>query len=319
MIVDALSPCSVLLLGPTASGKTRLAVGLARALGGEILSADSRQLYRGLDIGSGKDLAEYSRGGPPVPVHLLDLVDPREEFSLFDWARAACRAAREVEARGRRPIFCGGSGLHLDALLRRYELREAPPDPRWRQEAEGLGEAELADRLRALNHRPHNLTDFEDRDRLLRAIEVARAGMQRPAERAAAPPCPVLGLRLEDAELRGRIARRLRARVEEGLLSEVEGLLASGLAPERLHRLGLEYRWTARRLAGELDEDAFLAGLEGAIWRFARQQRSWFRRMERAGLWILWLDAAGDPLEEALRQLAEHGVAPALSDIGPHA
>lgn len=320
MIVDALDPRSIVLLGPTASGKTRLAVALARALGGEVLSVDSRQVYRGLDVGTGKDLAEYSAGGPPVPVHLLDLAEPRLEFTLFDWAKAACAAAREVEARGARPLFCGGSGLHLDALLRRFRLVEAPPDPAWRAAARALSDAELAAELRRLNPAAHNTTDFEDRGRLLRAVEVARAGMQHAAA-AGPPPCPVFGLRLEPALLRRRVGARLRARLDEGLLEEVEGLLAAGLPTERLHRLGLEYRWCARRLAGEIGDGELFEGLERAIWRFARTQGSWFRKFERAGAPVRWLDGAGDPLAEALEELARRGLgpgAPAVSDIGRH-
>lgn len=323
MIVDGIGADSLLVLGATASGKTRLAVGLARALGGEVLSVDSRQVYRGLDVGTGKDRVEYRSGGAPVAVHLLDIADPAEECSLYDWALAASTAARSIEARGARPIFCGGTGLYLDALLGRYRLAEAPPDPDWRRRVEALDDAGLAALLREINPAHHNETDFEDRPRLLRALEVARAGMEHGARADRAPEIPVFGLRFEPAALRTRIGERLRARLEEGLLAEVEGLLAAGLSAERLHRLGLEYRWCARRLAGEIGDGELFAGLERAIWRFARGQASWFRRMERGGRRIHWLDGAGDPLREALaalesRPFAPCAAVPPVSDIERH-
>ncbi|HOX43842.1 MAG TPA: tRNA (adenosine(37)-N6)-dimethylallyltransferase MiaA [Myxococcota bacterium] len=289
----------LVVLGPTASGKTRLGVALARALGGEILSADSRQVYRGLDLGTGKDLAEYRQGGPPVPYQLIDVAGLGEEYSVFRFQRDFFRALGEVRARGRLPVLVGGTGLYLEAVLEGYALVEVPEDPALRRELEGLSLDELQDRLAGLK-RLHNVSDFKSRERLVRAIEVAE-GQARAQGAGARPAWPalhplVLGTRWPREELRARIRARLAERLAAGMLGEADRLLASGVSHARLRELGLEYRWMSRHRQGELGLEAMQAGLARAIAEFARRQESWFRRMERRGTPIHWIERA-EPAE----------------------
>jgi tRNA dimethylallyltransferase len=305
MRYSILQASSLVLLGPTASGKTSLAVEIARAKGYEIVSVDSRQVYRGLDIGTGKDLAEYGEGASQVPVHMLDVADPHEEFHLFRFVQEAAHVASSQK----NPLlFCGGTGLYLDALLRDYDLSEAPPNANLRRELADLDHEGLCARLLALNPQLHNNTDLEDRERLLRAIEIAEKGMEAPEENTHLPPCPVLGLRWPLRQLHERISIRLDQRLEEGMLDEVQGLLDQGVPPEKLLRLGLEYRLCTRHLQGDFERSVFAHELRKAIVRFAKQQRSWFRRMEKKGVLIHWIDMEkGNALEQALSILGTSG------------
>lgn len=288
----------LVVLGPTASGKTHLAVAAARQLRGEIISADSRQVYRGLDIGTGKDLDEYGS----TRYHLIDVVDPGYEFSLFDFARAFGTAFHEIRGRDRLPVLVGGTGLYLDAVLRGYDLVEVDENPALRQELEPLPLEELQSRLRALRPDLHNTTDLHDRSRLIRAIEIA-AGERRAETQPLAMPqvTPrVFGLRWPRELLRQRITRRLRQRLEHGMIEEVAGLHAAGVSWETLDYYGLEYRFVAQHLQGQLSRNDLFQKLNSAIHQFAKRQETWFRRMERQGVAIHWLDAAGDPLAELL-------------------
>jgi len=288
----------LVVLGPTASGKTHLAVEVARTLKGEILSADSRQVYRGLDIGSGKDLQEYGE----VPCHLIDLVGPDVEFSLFDFVRAYCEAVERVRAAGRLPIVVGGTGLYLDAILRDYALVEAPLNQELRCTLEGKSLEELRTHLLSLRTEQHNRTDLDDRERLVRAIEIATANLNGTAARIEVPKIAsrVYGLRWPREQLRQRIVRRLKERLEAGLIEEVAGLHAAGVSWQRLDLFGLEYRFVARFLQGELNRNDLFQKLATAIQQFAKRQETWFRRMERQGVRIHWLDATADPLAELL-------------------
>jgi len=285
----------LVVLGPTASGKTRLGVALARALGGEILSADSRQVYRGLDLGTGKDLAEYREGGPPVPYHLIDVADVAEEYSVFRYQRDFFAALGEVRARGRLPVVVGGTGLYLEAVLEGYAFVEAPEDPALRAELAGLPDEALRERLAALK-RLHNVSDFKDRARLVRAIEIASA-QARAREGGARPAWPalrplLLGTRWPREVVRARIRARLEVRLRAGMLDEARGLLDAGVGHARLRELGLEYRWLSRQLAGEIDLPTLVDGLARDIGELARRQESWFRRMERRGARIHWVERA---------------------------
>lgn len=307
-----LSPATITVLGPTASGKTALAVALARRLGGAIVSVDSRMVYRELDLGCGKDLAAYGTGPDAVPVLGLDLCGLDHEFSLFDFQRAALEAARSLEQRGLRPILCGGSGLYLDCLLAGYSLVPGPgtPDPA----LASLPDTELRRCYGQEVAHPHNSTDTEDRERLLRALAIARLTPDSAPRRRGARfhPGLVLGLRPTRDELRRRIRVRLLARLEAGLVEEGRALLEAGHAPERLSRLGLEYRWLVDHLCHGLPEAEFVHGLEMAIRQFARRQWMWFRRMEREGLVIHWLEIpdGAEPAEVALE--------PALAAVARH-
>ena len=288
----------LVILGPTASGKTRLGVGAARALGGEIISADSRQVYRGMDLGSGKDLAEYGE----VPYHLIDIVDPGDEFSVFEFQRRFFDAFTEIRKRGRLPLLVGGTGLYLDAVLKGYRLVEVPENPELRRELAGLDQDELAARLCGLRPGLHNTTDLTDRERLVRAIEIAEG---EAAAGADLPPLPslrplVFGIRWERQTLRRRITARLKERLDQGLIEEVASLHNKGVPWETLEFYGLEYRFVAQHLQGKLNRNDMFQKLNSAIHDFAKRQETWFRRMERQGTEIRWVDGAGEPQGEIL-------------------
>ncbi|TWJ18242.1 tRNA (adenosine(37)-N6)-dimethylallyltransferase MiaA [Geobacter argillaceus] len=296
--------CNLLvILGPTASGKTRLGVAAAGELNGEIISADSRQVFRGMDIGTGKDLDEYG----DVPYHLIDILDPGEEFSVFAFQRLFVSAFNDITGRGRLPVLVGGTGLYLDAVLRGYRMVEVPEDPTLRRKLADLPLETLRERLLGLNPKLHNSTDLIDRDRLVRAIEIAT--FERTAVEAEVPALPelsplVFGIRFEREQLRRRITERLRARLSGGMIEEVEQLLAAGVPAERLDWYGLEYRFVTRFLRGELNRNDMFQKLNGAIHAFAKKQENWFRRMERHGVEIIRLDGGDDPLSALLAEKA---------------
>lgn len=285
------------ILGPTASGKTRLAVALAKELSGEIISADSRQVFRGMDIGSGKDLHEYG----DVPYHLIDVLDAGEEFSVFAFQRLFLSAFVDISQRGRLPVLCGGSGLYLDAALRGYQMAEVPCDQALRASLANVGDEELRDMLLRLRPQQHNSSDLLERQRTIRAIEIAMCGNVAPE---ADEPLPairplVLGIRLERSEVQRRITERLRLRLENGMIEEVQRLHDSGIPWERLDYYGLEYRYIGAFLKGELNRNDMFQKLNSAIHDFAKRQENWYRKMERNGVAINWLDGAGDMLAEA--------------------
>ena len=302
MTVDATSFNLLTILGPTASGKTRLAVALARELGGEIISADSRQVFRGMDIGSGKDIREYG----DVPYHLIDICAAGGEFSVFAFQRHFLEAFSNITARGRLPLLCGGTGMYLDAALRGYRLIEVPEDTELRAELALESDAQLAARLVTLKPDQHNLTDLRDRTRTIRAIEIARYEQAHPPQTEELPVIRslVLGIRQERQELRRRITERLRQRLDEGMIEEVQRLHDSGIPWERLDYYGLEYRFAGRFLRGEVTRNDMFQGLNAAIHDFAKRQETWFRRMERQGVTIHWLDGGADLLSEARRVIS---------------
>ena len=297
------SSCNLLtILGPTASGKTRLAVSLARELSGEIISADSRQVFRRMDIGTGKDLHEYGA----VPYHLIDVLEPGQECSVFTFQRLFLQAFQEISARSQLPILCGGTGLYLDAALRGYRMVEVPENPRLRTELANKSDTELAAILLHLVPDQHNRTDLADRNRTIRAIEIAS---YQPDEQEEQEPFPaiqplVLGIRWDRAELRRRITQRLRQRLEAGMLDEIQQLHTGGVAWERLDYYGLEYRYGGLFLRGELNRNDLFQKLNSAIHDFAKRQETWFRRMERNGVTIHWLDGAGDPVAAARKVIS---------------
>ena len=292
----------LVILGPTASGKTRLGVELARRLSGEIISADSRQVYRGMDIGTGKDLAEYGE----VPFHLIDIIEPGHEFSVFGFQRRCLEVFADIKGRGRLPVLVGGTGMYLEAVLKGYRLVEVPENPFLRSELASLPLAALADRLRQATTRLHNTTDLLERDRLVRAIEIAEYEKGHVPEPLPGIRPLILGVRWEREVLRQRITDRLRKRMAQGMIEEVERLHASGIPWETLEFYGLEYRYVARYLKEELSRNDMFQKLNSAIHDFAKRQETWFRRMERNGIAIHWLDGAGDPLAEALRIVETH-------------
>jgi tRNA dimethylallyltransferase len=285
----------LVILGPTASGKTRLAVELSRRLDGEIISADSRQVYRGMDIGTGKDLHEYGE----VPYHLIDVVSPGHEFNLFEFQRLFLPAFASITARGKLPVLAGGSGMYLDCVLRGYRLSHVPENAELRDELAPLTMDELGNRLRLANPNLHNTTDLTERARLVRAIEIAEHRDTEPEPWPDIVPL-VIGIRWDRDDLRARITKRLNERLEAGMVEEVQRLHAEGVAWEQLDFYGLEYRYLARHLKGELSRNDMFQKLNSAIHDFAKKQENWFRRMERTGTAIQWVEGSGDPLAEAL-------------------
>lgn len=277
----------VCVLGPTASGKTRYAVDLARRMGAEILSADSRQVYRGMDIGTGKDLDEYG----DVPYHLIDIVDAGQKYDIFCYQRDFEKAYRDIVERCRRAIICGGSGLYIEAACCGYHLPDVPPDPALRAELEKFDDQTLIARLASLK-KLHNHTDYDTRRRLIRALEIAIYEQEHPVQRSAFLPKKVkfIGINVSREQRRERIDRRLDERLAAGMVDEVKGLLKSGIAPEDLIYYGLEYKFVTRHLIGELTYEDMKSGLKTAIHQFAKRQMTWFRGMERRGIEIEWVD-----------------------------
>ena len=284
--------CAV-VLGATATGKTALAVKLAQVKHGEIISADSRQVYRGLDLGTGKDLQEYGS----IPYHLIDVCDLSREFTVFHFQQEVYRIFPQLIEKDALPIIAGGTGLYLDAILRGYELIPVPEDPALRKELASKTLPELRDMLITLKPDIHNKTDLEQPDRLVRAIEIARYRQEHPESAAVhlhnVPPIKpkIYGISFERSVLRERIRRRLIARIDAGMIEETEQIHAQGYSWERLESLGLEYRFTAQYLQGKIEsKEAYIEQLYRAIGQFAKRQETWFRRMERNGIEIEWID-----------------------------
>ncbi|OPL14695.1 MAG: hypothetical protein AVO39_08720 [delta proteobacterium MLS_D] len=287
------------ILGPTASGKTALAVRFARYaaeqhdVSCEIISADSRQVYRRMDLGTGKDREQFIEGGRAVPCHLIDLVDPDYEFNLFEYRRAFSSSFSDIRNRGHLPIMVGGTGLYIEAVIRNYELPPLHPDEKRFKELLRLETDELLRRLLEFRPKPHNTTDLLDRERLARAVAIEEARRTDVKSDSVRPDMNafVIGVRVERAELRRRIKRRLEKRIAQGMIDEVRRLHESGLEWERLDRFGLEYRYVSRYLRGELNRDEMVKTLAVKIGQFAKRQETWFRRMERNGILIHWVDA----------------------------
>ena len=287
---DRAVPPLIVVTGPTASGKTRRAVNLAREIGGEIISADSRQVYRGMDIGSGKDLEEYG----DVPVHLIDICPAGYKYNLYEYLRDYRAAHDDIVARGHRPILCGGTGLYVESVLKGLALPQVPENRELRESLRGLSLEQLTERLASMKSL-HNITDVDTCQRAIRAIEIQTYYLDHPDEAEAAEPHPltdavVIGVEVDRETRRKRITARLHSRIEEGMVEEVERLLASGIAPDDLIYYGLEYKYLTLHLTGQLTLAEMTAQLETAIHQFAKRQMTWFRGMERrTGMPIHWL------------------------------
>lgn len=284
----------VSVVGPTACGKTSLAVELALAIpGAEIISADSRQVYRGMDIGTGKDIAEYTRGGVTVPSHLLDIVDAGEKYNLFEFQRDFLASYEDIRRRGAFPIMCGGSGLYVESVLKGYRLLPVPENPLLRASLEEKSLEELT-ALLATYKQLHNNTDTDNKKRAIRAIEIEEYYRTCPVEERYFPQINALtvGVMVDREVRRERISRRLRERLDSGMVDEVRGLLAAGLEPEQLIYYGLEYKYLTLYLTGVMRYDEMVSGLEIAIHQFAKRQMTWFRGMEKRGVEIHWLDGS---------------------------
>ncbi|MGN0731574.1 MAG: tRNA (adenosine(37)-N6)-dimethylallyltransferase MiaA [Treponema sp.] len=288
---------SIVLLGPTASGKTSLAVRLAYNFNLEIISADSRQVYKGLDLGSGKDLDEYNYSGKNIPYHLIDVTDLNSEYNVFDFTKDFYRAFKNITGRNIIPLIAGGTGMYLDAVIRKYELVEVPENPEFHQNLLSKPLEELSKLLLSLKPDLHNKTDLEDKARVIKAIEIASymqsdeylKNKEELLKRPDIQPL-ILGTSLERPLLRKNIKKRLDERFSQGMIEEVENLHKQGFSYERMERLGLEYRFISEYLEGKITSKEELSEkLYTAICQFAKRQETWFRGMERKGVKINWL------------------------------
>ena len=312
----------ITILGPTASGKTPVAARLAVEIGGEIISADSRQVYRRMDIGTGKDLADYvvtnqeTGERKSVPYHLIDIREPGTKYNLFEYQQDFFDAYQDIRSRGAVPILCGGTGLYIEAVLKGYQLSPVPQNQALRDRLEGLSLPELTQMLMELKAKNgstmHNTTDVDSCQRAIRAIEIETAileeGGRRKEEgdylRTSIPPVDslIIGISIDRELRREKITRRLKARLEEGMVDEVKALLDEGIPAEDLVYYGLEYKFVTEYLTGQTSYDEMFTRLEIAIHQFAKRQMTWFRGMERRGFTIHWIDATL-PMEEKVREI----------------
>lgn len=299
----------ITILGPTASGKTDLAAHLAARLNAEIISADSRQVYRGMDIGTGKDLADYTVKGHAVPYHLIDICEPGTKYNLFRYQQDFLDSYENIRSRGVLPILCGGTGLYVEAVLKGYSLSPVPQNPELRKALEEKSLEELTAMLVDLKERNHsvmhNKTDVDSCQRAIRAIEIETYNFTKPTEERQCPPIDslIIGVDIDREARRKKITNRLNARLEEGMVDEIAGLLKQGIPAEDLIYYGLEYKFVTEYLIGKLSYDEMFRQLEIAIHQFAKRQMTWFRGMERRGFTIYWVNAAQkmeDKIEEIL-------------------
>ncbi len=293
----------ITILGPTASGKTKLAVKLANLFDGEIISADSRQVYQGMDIGTGKDIDEYKS----IPYHLIDIISPHNEYNLFNFATDFSQAFKEITARQKIPLLVGGTGMYLDAVLSRYTLTIANIDKNTRQTLEKKTESELRAILKLIKPDQHNTTDILSKERLVRAIEIANAEL-RNEQTFSWPEFDelILGIRVSRQELKKRIASRLKARFEAGMVEEVEMLLKRGISSSRIDNFGLEYRYILKYINGEINYNDMFQKLESAIVNFSKQQEKWFRNFEKKGKNIIWLDFESPMTDSAMQTIKRY-------------
>lgn len=280
----------ITVLGPTACGKTRLAVALADRVGGEILSADSRQVYRGMDIGTGKDLADYEIDGHSIPYHLIDIAEPGSKYNVYEFQGDFLKTYRGVVERGAVPIMCGGTGLYLESVLRGYRLIPVPENPALRKSLEGKTLSELTEILKGYKTL-HNTTDVDTTKRAIRAIEIEECYRNTPVEAGAFPGLKSLNIGIDISRdmRRELISSRLEKRLQEGMIDEIKGLLDKGISAEDLIYYGLEYKYVTLYVTGQLEYKYLLQELEVAIHQFAKRQMTWFRGMERRGIHIEWI------------------------------
>jgi tRNA dimethylallyltransferase len=290
----------IVILGPTATGKTSVAVQLAYKIGGEIVSADSRQVFRQMNIGTGKDLNEYTVNGIAIPYHLIDIADPGEEYSVFRFQQDFLHAWNDIENRKKTAILCGGTGLYIESILKKYPLYPVPQNVTLRNSLANKTDEELVAMLETAKIL-HNKTDIEDRERILRALEIETFRMEHLETELTFPDINycVFGISFNREEIRRRITRRLEQRLDEGMIEEVQQLLQQGIAPERLCRYGLEYRFITQYITKQIDYQQMFNLLNIAIHQFSKRQMTWFRKMEREGISIQWIDDESTPEEKA--------------------
>lgn len=286
----------ITILGPTATGKTALAVELALCIDGEIISADSRQVYKGMDLGTGKDLTEYRRGERIIPYHLIDILDPaKDEYSVFEFKKDFSRIAKDIEQRQKRIILCGGTGLYIDAVLRDYPFDEVPEDPELRAKLQLWTTEQLAQYILSVRH-IQNRNILKNRERLIRFIEIYEYQQKYGTDRFSVKikHSHVFGIQYPRQELLRRIRARLEQRLQAGMIEEVRNLMTNGVSTERLFSFGLEYKFITMYLLGKIDYATMVEKLYIAICQFSKRQMTWFRRMERLGIQIIWIDGTMD-------------------------
>ena len=300
----------ITILGPTASGKTPVAARLAAEIGGEVISADSRQVYRRMDIGTGKDLADYTIDGRQIPYHLIDICEPGTKYNLFEYQQDFYDVYQDIRQRGAEPILCGGTGLYIEAVLKGYHLSPVPQNQELRDRLEGCSLDELTRMLTELKAKNgsvmHNTTDVDSCQRAIRAIEIETYNLEHPTPRRELPPVDsiIIGVAIDRELRREKITRRLKVRLEEGMVEEVQALLDEGIPAEDLIYYGLEYKFLTEYLTGQTTREEMFARLEIAIHQFAKRQMTWFRGMERRGFRIHWIDATL-PMEEKIERIKQ--------------
>lgn len=296
----------IAIVGPTASGKTTLAVALAKRIGTEVISTDSRQLYRGMDIGTGKDLAEYTIDGETIPYHLIDICPAGYRYNLFEYVRDFNAVYADIKARGKQPLLCGGTGLYVETVLKGYSLPPVPENKNLRESLQEKSLDELAEILRGYKTL-HNTTDIDTCKRAIRAIEIAEFYSRQEPELLEPRPLQnslIVGVNIDRELRRAKITRRLHERLKEGMVDEVKSLLDSGIEPESLIYYGLEYKFLTEYIIGHTTYDEMVERLEIAIHQFAKRQMTWFRGMERRGHTIRWIDATL-PTDEKVDTIVE--------------
>ncbi len=291
------------ILGATAGGKTSVAVHAARRLNGEIISADSRQIYKGMDLGTGKDLEEYVLDGELVPYHLIDIKPAGYQYNVFEYQQDFVKAYKDIHSRSKFPVLCGGSGLYLQSVLGEYKLIKVPVDPDLREELADCSMEELTALLSQYRNL-HNTTDIDTRKRAIRAIEIEKYQAEHGEGSRDFPELNplIVGVKFDRDSRRRRITERLKQRLKEGMIEEAEALLEQGVTPEQLMYYGLEYKYLALYITGDLDYETFFSKLETSIHQFAKRQMTWFRRMERQGFNIHWLDGYM-PMDEKMARI----------------
>ena len=300
----------ITILGPTASGKTSLAAALAARIDAEIISADSRQVYRGMTIGTGKDLDDYRQGDRVIPYHLIDICEPGTKYNLFQYQQDFHLIYNNIVARGVRPILCGGTGLYIESVLKGYALSPVPQNQALRDKLADKSLAELTEMLEDLKHRNHsvmhNRTDVDTAQRAIRAIEIETYNLEHPTDNRTLPPIDsvIIGVDINREERRRKITQRLKQRLEEGMVDEIRQLLDRGIAPENLIYYGLEYKFVTEYVIGKTSYEEMFRQLEIAIHQFAKRQMTWFRGMERRGFTIHWIDAL-DPMDSKVAQIMD--------------
>lgn len=300
----------ITILGPTASGKTSLAAALAARIDAEIISADSRQVYRGMTIGTGKDLDDYRQGDRVIPYHLIDICEPGTKYNLFQYQQDFHLIYNNIVARGVRPILCGGTGLYIESVLKGYALSPVPQNQALRDDLADKSLAELTEMLEDLKHRNHsvmhNRTDVDTAQRAIRAIEIETYNLEHPTDNRTLPPIDsvIIGVDINREERRRKITQRLKQRLEEGMVDEIRQLLDRGIAPENLIYYGLEYKFVTEYVIGKTSYEEMFRQLEIAIHQFAKRQMTWFRGMERRGFTIHWIDAL-DPMDSKVAQIMD--------------